>query len=361
MLDFTLQSGPGQHRGFFRRYFVNEHLLRFLVTRYPLDYDRVALPTFWAGHLVWLLPWSGLLAGIRRLPLGTGDRAGRTRRLMLCFCGFTLLFFSASTTQEYYTLPACAPAMLLLASTVIASSRWLTITCRLAGTVYGVAFLTALMVLIAVWELPAQGDIATALTSNPDAYTLALGHFQDLTLEAFAYLRGPLLLTAAAFGIGAAGSWMLSGRRAAASLACAAVLSVHASHWAMAAFDPYLSSRPLAEAYMDSPPGELVLDHEYYAFSSLAHYANRPVWLLNGRTNNIEYGSHAPGAPNVFLDDGALVERWHRDEPVDLATYRQNRSRSEALLGSRHLKVVAASGGKILFANKNSAPSHTRP
>ncbi len=280
---------------------------------------------------------------------------------MLCFCGFTLLFFSASTTQEYYTLPAYAPAMLLLASTAIASSRWLTIACRLAGSVYGLAFAAAVVVLIAVWQLPAEGDMAVALTSNPDAYTLALGHFQDLTLEAFAYLRGPLLLAVAAFAIGVTGSWMLSGPRAAASLACAAVLSVHAAHWARAAFDPYLSSRPLADAYLGSTPGELVLDHEYYAFSSLAHYTNRPVLLLNGRKNNIEYGSHAPGAPDVFLDDAALVELWRRDEPVYLATYRQDRSRFEALLGSEHVEAVVASGGKILLANKNSAPSDAGP
>ncbi len=37
ILEFTLQSGPSQYRGFFWRYFVNEHLLRFLGARYPLD------------------------------------------------------------------------------------------------------------------------------------------------------------------------------------------------------------------------------------------------------------------------------------------------------------------------------------
>ena len=71
---------------------------------------------FWAGHLAWLFPWSGLIPAVRELRFRVAGRAARTRMLMLCCCGFTLLFFSASTSQEYYTLPAYAPAMLLLAS-----------------------------------------------------------------------------------------------------------------------------------------------------------------------------------------------------------------------------------------------------
>ena len=199
ILEFGLESGPGQFRGFLWRYFVNEHVLRYLGMRYPVDYDRVPLLWFWTGHLAWLFPWSGLLAGLRRVPFHVGDRPGRTRLLMLCHCGFALLFFSASTTQEYYTLPAYAPAMLLLASVASKRPAWARTAVRMAGTVYGVALAAGLAVLVLVRNIPAHGDIAAALTSNPDAYTLSLGHFQDLTLAAFAYLRGPLSLALAAF------------------------------------------------------------------------------------------------------------------------------------------------------------------
>ena len=41
--------------------------------------------------------------------------------------------------------------------------------------------------------LPAPGDISSALSRNPGAYTLSLGHMEDLTLNSFAYLRSPLL------------------------------------------------------------------------------------------------------------------------------------------------------------------------
>ena len=51
--------------------------------------------------------------------------------------------------------------------------------------------------------LPAPGDIATALTQNPDVYTLSLGHMTDLTLASFAYLRLPLVVAGVAFAVGA--------------------------------------------------------------------------------------------------------------------------------------------------------------
>ena len=36
-----MHGGPGQYRGFFWFYFINEQLLRFLNTRYPRDYNTV--------------------------------------------------------------------------------------------------------------------------------------------------------------------------------------------------------------------------------------------------------------------------------------------------------------------------------
>ena len=55
------------------------------------------------------------------------DRAGRTRLLALCWTGFLLLFFTFSTTQEYYSMP-CYPALALLLGSAMAAGgsriRW---------------------------------------------------------------------------------------------------------------------------------------------------------------------------------------------------------------------------------------------
>ncbi len=351
VLEFGLDSGPRIYRGFFWRYFVNEHLLRYLGQRYPFDYDRVPLAWFWAAHLAWLFPWSGMVAGLRRRGCDGGTRGGATRLLMLCCCGFALLFFSASTTQEYYTLPAYGPAMVLFASFAAERPGRARIASRAAASVYGAAFAAGLAALIATRDLPAAGDISAALTTNPDSYTLSLGHFSDLTLGALAYLRGPLALAVAAFAAGCAGGWLLPARRALASLAAATMLLLQAAHWAMGAFDPYLSSRALAEACLREPPGRIVLDHEYYAFSSVAFYANRPVLLLNGRRNSIEYGANAPGAPDPFLDDRGLAALWEGPDPVYLVTYARDRPRIEGLVGAERVRRLAESGGKVLLAS----------
>ena len=57
---------------------------------------------------------------------------------------------------------------------------------------------------------------------------------------------------------------------------------------------------------MQAPPGQLIADNQYYTFSSVFFYTNRRALLLNGRVNNLEYGSYAPGAPDVFIDDIAV-------------------------------------------------------
>src|SRR5205823_5298959 len=85
-----------------------------------------------------------------------------------------------------------------------------------------------------------------ALTQHPEAYTLSLGHMEDLTLASFAYLRVPLALAGMAFLAGAISSW----RGRLAGVALTMVLFFHAARLALVIFDPYLSSRPLAEALL---------------------------------------------------------------------------------------------------------------
>jgi 4-amino-4-deoxy-L-arabinose transferase-like glycosyltransferase len=56
-------TGGMNGHGFFWFYFVNEHFLRFLGRRYPMDYNKLPAYLFWSLHLVWLFPWS-LFCGV---------------------------------------------------------------------------------------------------------------------------------------------------------------------------------------------------------------------------------------------------------------------------------------------------------
>jgi hypothetical protein len=213
----------------------------------------------------------------------------------------------------------------------------------------------AAMVLIAIFVLvrnvPAPGDISTALSQRPGTYTLSLSHMEDLTLSSFAYLRVPVALAAIAFLAGALGTLRATGRRAFIAAAVMMVLFLHAARMAMVVFDPYLSSRPLAEALLRSPEGKLIVDHHYYTFSSVIFYTNRSALLLNGRFNNLEYGSYAPGAPDVFLDDPHWKSMWLAPERCYVVATDYAVARFEKLVGKAALIVVAASGGKVVLTN----------
>ena len=349
--DFTLRSLPGQYHGFLWFYFMNEQVLRFLNLRYPRDYNTVPRLYFWLFHLIWLFPWSVYFPALAKLSYKPVDRAGRTRLLALCWAGFVLIFFTFSTTQEYYSMP-CYPALaLLLGSAMAMEGKWIRRGTRVLTVITACAAVAAIAILVAVRHLPTPSDISVALSQHPGAYKLSLGHMEDLTLQSFAYLRLPLGLAALCFCIGAIGTLLLRGQRAFLAAALMMVLFFQAARLAMVAFDPFLSSRPLAEALLRAPDGALIVDRHYYTFSSVFFYTNRTALLLNGRRMNLEYGGYAPGAPDVFIDDAKFRDLWLRPERFYIVATGAAVPRLEGLVGVAQLNQVAASGGKVLLTN----------
>jgi len=309
--DFTMHSAPGEYHGFFWFFFLNEHLFRFLNMRYPRDYNTVPRVAFWLFHLLWFFPFSAyLVEAVRVRPTAQPDRVSRMRLLCWCWAGFILIFFTFSTTQEYYSMPAYPAFAILIGDAATRSTKWNRYSLRSVAVVCALLCVSLAGIAIAVRSYPTPGDISQVLTLNPDAYTLSLGHMKDLTLPAFAYLRTPLLIAALAFGAGAIAAW----RYSAVGLALMMVLFTHAARLALVTFDPYLGSRPLAEALLRAPKGEVIFDNQYYTFSSVFFYTNKRGLLLNGRVNNLQYGSYAPGAPQVFIDDTEFARRWRSAE-----------------------------------------------
>jgi 4-amino-4-deoxy-L-arabinose transferase-like glycosyltransferase len=348
---FTLHSGPGQYHGFLWFYFINEQLLRFLNLRYPRDYNTVPRLWFWLLHFVWLFPWSVYFPALARLSYKPVDRAGKTRLLALCWIGFILVFFTFSTTQEYYSMPTYPAFALLIGCAIAAGGVWVRRGTRALSVICACASAILFAILILVRHTPAPGDIASALTDHPDAYSLSLGHMEDLTLRAFAYLRLPLALAAVAFLAGCIGTLKGAGRRAYLSAALMMVLFLQAARIAMIAWDPYMSSRPLANALLRSPQGTLIAEGHFYPFSSIFFYTGRNGLLLNGRAVNLEYGSYEPGAPDVFVDDHQLAQLWRRPQRYYLVVDHTSVPRLKQLLGPDALITVKASGGKFLLTN----------
>lgn len=356
-----------RNAGFFWFYFVNEHFLRFLGKRYPKDYARLPAIAYWSLHFVWLFPWSLFLGRVvenlrarakERIP-GEWMLADRTRLLCLIWSGLILVFFAISTNQEYYTLPAYLPLLLLAAdalATDTGRSRWTTAACAvisIVGTAAGIALLTG------VWSsrnLPVPADLGSVLANRDVAGdTLSMSKFFDLTGAAFAGLRLPALLAAFAMLIGPALAlvWRRKTQRAVWTLATTSAVFLFAAHIALVRFGPFLSSKALAmDIQRVLQPGDEVMlygDHSYG--SSLNFYLQREVLLVNGRSTSLLWGSRYPDIPHVFLTDDDLLRRWRGPQRVFLFVPPEQQSRVRALLGAQE-KIFAEQSGKTVYTNR---------
>jgi hypothetical protein len=129
------------------------------------------------------------------------------------------------------------------------------------------------------------------------------------------------------------------------------ILFFHAARLALVVFDPYLSSRPLAEAIQRAPKGRLIVDHHYYTFSSVFFYTDREALLLNGRFNNLVYGSYAPGSPDVFITDAQWRDLWLAPDRCYLVASELAVPRLKKLVNPDQLATVAQAGGKVVLSN----------
>jgi len=112
-----------------------------------------------------------------------------------------------------------------------------------------------------------------------------------------------------------------------------------------------LGSYPLAQRLLQSPPGDLIEADAYYAFSSVFFYTDRTALLLNGRNNNLEYGSYAPNAPAVFIDDTKFAKLWQSPRRYYLLINAPDLAHIDDVVGKTSVFVVEQSSGKYLLSN----------
>ena len=360
----------GQARGFLWFYFVNEHIMRFLNKRVPPGYDTVPLLLFWVLLLLWLVPWAAFLPqALRAVPVrlkilrGTMDRRQRSSLLFFLWALMILLFFSFSTRQEYYTIPAL-PGIALLAGAWLAreSASDASETERRAGRRSSLALMVVgviaaaigLALLSATHSLPAGMDLADLLKKNPQDYDFSLGHVFDFTPQALGLFRGPLLGASLALLFGTTSNWWLRRRsrpalgNAALSLMMVGLLTcVHVS---FARFSPILSSHDLAVAIQkEYQPGDLiVVDGEYHQASTLNFYTRIPLRVLHKPSGNLWYGEKFPDAPHVFETPQSFAALWSGPARIFLWTDQVD---PKELAGMQRF-VLARNGGKAIFTNR---------
>jgi 4-amino-4-deoxy-L-arabinose transferase-like glycosyltransferase len=363
---------------FFWFYFVNEHFMRFLGKRIPKDYNKQTDSLYWTLHLVWLFPWSLYLPVALRRPVTdwmARRRQGalkvsraplnfrsRTELLCLSWAGVTLVFFSFSTNQEYYTFPAYFPILLLIAAKLAneeesGKRQWLLWT---SGVLAAICIAISAVLAAGLWnsrQLPFVPDIGTVLAKpNLEAETLSMGHMLDLTGESFAALRLPAILAAVIFLIGPAlALWLRRrGSQFAATWTTAATMAVFliAAHIALVRFDPFLGSRIMARQIApELRPTDRVMIYGDQSFgSSLLFYLRRPIELVNGNTTSMWWGSTYPDAPHIFINDQDLLRAWNSPERVFLFVPEYEHATVEALLPAP-VHIASEASGKVIFSN----------
>ncbi len=411
----------GNVHGFWYFYFVNEHYLRFFGQRYPHDYNKLPFAAYWLLHLVWLFPWSLFLPALVAVAWKTRRRwmkqlrhdAGqtvdfyldhaaridvaayvlqlkfrvRTVWLLSLFSAFTLLFFSLSTNQEYYTFPVWPPLFILIAAVVsgieengplegapegrkpLLASSWLT------GAQAFFAVVGALSAATLAWGLwdsrhiPYVADIGTVLAHRGVGdYTLSMSHFFDLTGASFAALRLPAIMAAITLLVGPAVGWLLrvKGKHLAATVSVALTMTVFliAAHIAFARFEPMLSSKQLADTIVEKglPADSFIVYGEQSDASSVVFYthsffAGKPALLVLPRCGQhnegtpLLWGSCYPDAPDIFLSEDRLSKVWGAGERKWLFAQDLNRDKVEQLLAGR-LYPVQSIADKELWTDR---------
>jgi len=389
-------TGGLNGHGFFWFYFINEHVLRFLGRRIPMDYNKLPGYLYWSLHLVWLFPWSlfapmALTFGWRqRRNWGNPANAARTTLLLGLYSVLVLFFFSVSTNQEYYTFPAYLPLLMLLAATLArgeaiysgefaearSARRWIGFA-HAAFTLLGVAIAAALA--CGLWisrhlaALPNVGDLLAH--RGVGDYTLSMSSLFDLTGPSFAALRLPAGLALAAFAIGPAVAWMLRTQRrhlaATTTIALTSAIFLIAAHIAFARFAPMLSSQDFAQRIQQleasgaiSRDNTLLLYGDQAYGSSIPFYLNRPLdrpaLLVDGRSSSMLFGSTFPDAQGLFLTPAELLAQWGTGPRKLLFVPLERRDDVDRLVGSRQV-VLQETAGKALITDRALGVDSARP
>lgn len=361
----------GEVKGFLWFYFVNEQFKRYVGTRQPPGYDTVPLLIFWALTILWVAPWMVFLPqSLRRIPwrpreIRRGlDHEQRANLFFVIWAVVIVGFFTFSTRQEYYTIPAI-PALALLIGGWLAKeasvseeqragriSSWVLFVIMALGSIVGAA-------LLITSKTPAPGaDLADLLQKNPQDYDFSLGHFLDLTPEALGMFRPQLFGAIASLIVSAGLNLLLRHKRKFANanlmLAAMMVALLACVHSAFVVFSPVLSSKALAVAIQKQyRPGDVVvIGGQYHEASTLNYYLQVRVRVLHEPSGNLWYGSKFPDAPHVFETPSSFAELWSSTTKVFLWTDQEN---PKELKGLPHF-LLAKKGGKAIFTNKETGP-----
>jgi hypothetical protein len=331
----------------------------------------------WTGKLaialVWLAPPLGNLAAFQQagVQVRTLQRAMTRRDHLLLLATIwalaILVFFSFSSRQEYYTIPALPGLALVIGAWLADETASADVNLRRAGrristVLFSIAIPAFLAGMVLLWysqSVPPGTDLASVLTKHPDEYALSFGHVLDLTPRAMGIFRLPLAVFSCSLLLGTVANWIFRrrGRPLAGNVALAlmALVLLQAAHRGLEIFSPILSSKSLSdELSRVYRPGEIiVVNGAYEDASTLNFYGHFQLHVLNTRTEgNLYYGSLFPDSPAAFEDDNSFAKLWRGERRVFLWTEDDN---LPAVVKSGPYFITAKNGGKYILCNQSGS------
>jgi len=310
-------------------YFLHEHLTRFLTTEH-----RRVQPWWYYGPLLLAaaMPWSlialhALIAGWKQ-----ADRSGPALRLLICWCAFTVAFFSASGSKlPSYILPVL-PALAMLVGHFLTQ-----IPTRLLRLHFvAVALLAAVLLLLTL--------VVPAYIANPES------------LAAFSRYRGWLVASSAlwlAASLVALRLIAANPGRAVVAVACGATgfaLMAMLGHETLSdSHSAWRLSRELRHQIPAEAPLFVVREFDH----TLPYYLQRNLTLVEYR-DEMEFGlSLEPerGVPSM----AEFELRW-RAEPQAFAVMAEN-TRAELESRGLPMRIVARDPRHVVISKPDPGDS----
>ena len=266
------------------------------------------------------------------------------------FSAWTLLFFSISTNQEYYTFPVWPPLFILIAAVVagieenratngapphaasLLSAPWLT---GAQAVFFVVGVLSAIVLGWGLWvsrQLPYSPDIGTLLAHRGVGdYTLSMSHLFDLTGASFAALRLPAALAAQPCSSAPPRVCCCASKRNTwprpSAWPSPSPSSSSPPTSPSSASRPCSSSKPMADTiiakgsrsdtfiiYGEQSSGSSVIFYTHNFFQRRPDAAGAPALRPARRGRALLWGSCYPDAPDIDISEDQLTKMWGTGE-----------------------------------------------
>lgn len=357
------------NEGFFWFYFINEQFLRYIGLRYPKDHATMPVWLFWILLLVWIFPWTAFLWGLaRNFPKTFRPQtpSAQINVFLYVWAFLIMLFFSFSTTQEYYTFPAL-PALALLLGQVLA---WIESPEGAQdhrkgmiglGVFAGVCIIVAVGLLGLAWIGKAAvggSDLSQTIVPNPDRYLITFGRLQEMTPATFGHVTTIIYQTAALLILGPLAALLAGWRKrwhlTALVFALMMVAVLYCYRAAMVAFEPILTSKSIARVidFHFQPNDRIVVNGIYEKSSTLNFYTGKQLLVLDGFDGNLWYGSkYYADAPPIHFDNTAFLELWNSPQRVFFYSEENDLKAFLERNPGFQYRVLAESGGRKLLVN----------